>query len=147
MSGVADPALFKKFCAYSSSSSLNSAGFSPFPALAAAFWSSRTNAGNNDISEANLRQELLALQNLPERLHRTISNRKLLVEIDPWLSKLGHEGKTGLLALNYLDMSTTDPKRIYLRQEISAELQTLNQDNLQIGSPILSFIDQAIHEA
>lgn len=137
--GVGDPAAFRLFCSYSSKSTVNTVGYAPFSALANSFWTSRSTQHG-----ANLRKELETLQNLPGRLHSTLANQALVSEIDPWLTKLGQEGQTGLLALDYLDTSTTDPERAAKRQKVVSHLQALQNNSLQIGDEVITFIQQVL---
>lgn len=143
MAGVGNPALFEKFCSYSQESRLQPKGNPDFARLAAVFWKGQGQKGTSAIEE-DLRRELEALSQLPRQLHSTISNQGLLTEIDPWLTKLGDQGKAGLLALRYLELPPSDPQRAEIRQQLKSRLENLKRNPLRIGNEIVEFADQAL---
>lgn len=141
--GIGSVAAFRRFCLYSSQSLLNDSGNPYFLQLTSAFWQSYR-AGNPGSSESNLRRELQAVSDLPATLNRTMTNKELLSEISPWLAKLGQEGQAGLLALNYLDLSSRDPGKSALKSRLELSVQKLSENNLRIGSEILEFTRTAL---
>lgn len=141
--GIGNVTAFRRFCLYSSQSLLNDSGNPYFLQLTSAFWQGYR-AGNPGSSESNLRRELQAVSDLPATLNRTMTNKELLSEINPWLAKLGQEGQAGLLALNYLDLSSRDPGKSALKSRLELSVQKLRENNLRIGSEILEFARTAL---
>ncbi|MCM1566862.1 MAG: beta-N-acetylglucosaminidase [Dehalobacter sp. 4CP] len=142
MSGIGDALAFRKFCQYSSQSTLDTSDNTGFSKLAGAFWQ-EYQSGQHGPSESELRKELQLLSALPDNLKKTITNQQLLAEISPWAVKLGEEGQAGLQALVYLDLSSNDPQKLTAKQQLQTSLQQLRNNNLQIGSEVLSFINKA----
>ncbi|MDR3601845.1 MAG: protein O-GlcNAcase [Desulfosporosinus sp.] len=142
ISGLGDVSAFRRFCQYSSQSTLNASNNTEFANLASAFWQ-EYQSGEHGPSELALQKELQLLSALPDNLNQTITNQELLSEIDPWVLKLGEEGQVGLQALAYLDLSNNDPQKLTAKSQFQTSLQHLINNNLQIGSEVLSFIKEA----
>lgn len=142
MSGIGDALAFRKFCQYSNKSTLNTSDNIGFSNLASAFWQ-EYQSDQHGQKELELRKELQSLSILPDNLHQTITNQELLTEIDPWALKLGEEGQVGLQALAYLDLSNNDPQKLTAKHQLQTSIQHLINNNLQIGSEVLAFVNKA----
>jgi hyaluronoglucosaminidase len=140
MRGVEDPNAFELFCSFATESVLRKNGNEKFINLWHAY-RTHDKTSDNTNSEQALRKELSDLADLPATLHTTIRNSDLVSEIDPWLLKLGSEGKVGLQALDYMKMSGMDPHKVSDRQQITQQLQQLENNPLNIGNEIIQMID------
>jgi hyaluronoglucosaminidase len=134
----------QKFCAYSSASVLTDyQDHSSFPKLAAAYWNEYKQK-RLGTKEQELRQELEFLAGLPARINETVSDPVLIAEIDPWLKKLSEEGQAGIMALDFLKLERGDPLKRTEKNLLEQKLNSLKQNNLNIGSEIILFIQDSL---
>ena len=77
------------------------------------------------------------LADLPRNLSPTITDKELLHEIQPWLTKLGEEGSGGLAALNVIDGPTARNK-----QELSKDIRMVTASPYDIGDSIITFMQK-----
>lgn len=110
MPGITNPALFKTFVAVNTASTINPNGYSPLKAMISAYQNASTSK-QKQAAEKKLRTEFLVLNRLPVTLPKTITDKELLIEIQPWLTKLGSEGKGGLDALAYINQPNQTNKQ------------------------------------
>ncbi|QQE80035.1 beta-N-acetylglucosaminidase domain-containing protein [Alicyclobacillus sp. SO9] len=137
LSGITNPTLFKTFAEFNTVSTLNSTGYSPIGAMVAAYRNASTSA-QKQSAEQGLETEFRRLRNLPSTLPPTITNKELLHEIQPWLTKLGAEGQGGLDALAVInDPSTSNKNRL------AKELKLVSDSPYQVGGEMIAFMKQA----
>lgn len=134
--GITNPPLFKTFAEYNSASMLNPSGYAPIGTMMDAYWNAAPTSQRR-VSEEHLRAEFRVLANLPSTLPPTITDKELLREIQPWLTKLGEEGQGGLDALNVMDQPTQS------RELLLHQIQLLTASPYQIGGDIIAFMQKA----
>lgn len=135
LAALADPDALLLFSRYSQESTLRRSGNPDFAKMTTRYW--------RDRDPAVLRQEFQALAQLPSRLHTSETSPALLREIDPWLNKLGQIGQTGLLALDYLQSPSPDPKRAQKGMQLFFQVQRLSATEEKIGEEIVHFLQKA----
>ncbi len=140
MPGITNPALFKIFVQYTSASELNPAGYSPISAMISSYWNAITSS-QKQLAEKALQAEFQMFANLPKKLPLSISDKELLTEIQPWLTKLGEEGKGGLDALIEMNQPSTEH-----RQVLYQLLQKINSSPYLIGSDIIGFMQKVLRK-
>ncbi|TCP55488.1 hyaluronoglucosaminidase [Tumebacillus sp. BK434] len=127
--GVQDEEALLLFSQYAAQSTLRPGGNPDFAKLAADYWQGG--------DPAALREEFQALAALPDRVRQGTANPELLLEISPWLTKLGEEGQAGLLAMQYLENPADRG------ESFRALLGQIKGNPLQIGGEIVEFLQQA----
>ncbi|MDP4086236.1 MAG: beta-N-acetylglucosaminidase domain-containing protein [Bacillota bacterium] len=137
MPGITDPSLFKIFVEFNTSSILNTTGYSPIKSMVAAYQNASANS-QKQAAEKALEKEFSILVKLPSALPPTISDKELLHEIQPWLTKLGDEGQGGLDAIVYLNKPNQTNK-----QRLADQIKRINGTTYKIGDDIVSFIQWA----
>lgn len=138
MPGITNPALFKIFVQYTSASELNPSGYSPIGAMISSYWNAKTSS-QKQRAETALQSEFQTLASLPIELPPTILDKALLTEIQPWLTKLGEEGKGGLDALMEINQPSTEHQ-----QALYQLLQKINSSPYLIGSDIINFMQKVL---
>jgi hyaluronoglucosaminidase len=137
MPGITDPSLFKIFAEFNTSSILNTTGYSPIKSWVSTYQNASTNS-QKQAAEKSLENEFRTLDKLPSTLPPTISDKELLHEIQPWLTKLGEEGQGGLDALAYLNQPNLTNK-----QRLADQIKRVNGSTYKIGDDIVSFMQWA----
>ncbi|MFD1675729.1 beta-N-acetylglucosaminidase domain-containing protein [Alicyclobacillus fodiniaquatilis] len=137
MPGITNPGLFKTFAEYTSTSELNPSGYAPIGSMISAYWNA-SSASQKQQAENTLRAQLQLLASLPQKLPPTITDKELLSEIQPWLTKLGEEGQGGIDALAQINQPSTAHE-----QALEAQLNKVKHSPYQIGSDIISFMQKA----
>lgn len=138
MPGISNPAMFKTFALYTSASELNPGGYDPSGSMIASYWNART-ATQRRSAEQALRAEFQTLASLPSKLPPTITDKELMQEIQPWLTKLGDEGQGGLDALNEIGHPSSTNQQV-LKQQLSK----VTGSDYQIGSSIIAFMKKTL---
>jgi hyaluronoglucosaminidase len=141
MPGVTNAALFETFAEFNTTSVLNPTGYAPTTAMISAFWGAAAKS-QRASAENRLRAEFRTLAKLPATLPPTISDKELLREIQPWLTKLGEEGQGGLDALNVIDQPTESNKQVLVKQ-----IRLVNASPYEIGSDIVAFMQKAANRS
>ncbi|QSO53515.1 beta-N-acetylglucosaminidase domain-containing protein [Alicyclobacillus curvatus] len=136
MPGVTNSALFEQFAAFNTKSILNPSGDAPTRPLISAFWNA-SSATERTTAQTQLAAEFRMLADLPRNLSPTITDKELLHEIQPWLTKLGEEGSGGLAALNVIDGPTARNK-----QELSKDIRMVTASPYDIGDSIITFMQK-----
>ena len=137
MPGITDPSIFKTFAEFNTSSLLNTTGYSPIQSMVNAYKNASTHS-HKQAAEKALENEFRTLEKLPNTLPPTISDKELLHEIQPWLTKLGEEGQGGLDALAYLNQPSQTNK-----QQLANQIKRVNGSTYKIGDDIVSFMQWA----
>jgi len=128
--GVTDHEAWQTFASYASTSFLQTESRSAFAALLKQLEQSG--------SEEALRQELVRVQQLPQRLAAGIRNEALMQEIKPWVDKLGRAGEAALLALE-IRKNPQDPTK---KAQLRTLQQSLQADPHRIADEILLFLSK-----
>ncbi|MCF8568288.1 protein O-GlcNAcase [Alicyclobacillus tolerans] len=136
MPGITNPALFKTFAEFNTTSPWSSTSYAPTGGMISAFWNA-SSASQRQTAENRLKLEFHKLADLPNTLPPTIKDKELLHEIQPWLTKLGKEGQGGLEALNVIDHPSQSNK-----QNLSQQIKLLNSSPYGIGSNIIAFMQK-----
>lgn len=136
MPGITNPALFKTFIQYTSFSELNPTGYAPIGRMISAYWGA-TSTTQRQAAEQTLKAQFQTLASLPRTLPPTIVDKELLTEIQPWLMKLGEEGKGGIYALTEINQ----PSQAH-EQALVEQLSKVNALPYQIGSDIVTFMQK-----
>ncbi|WP_243239326.1 protein O-GlcNAcase [Sulfobacillus harzensis] len=137
MPGVTNPQLFEAFAAFNTASILNPSGYSPMRSLISAYENASSTSSKNSATKA-LETEFARLARLPRTLPPTITNKALLHEIQPWLTKLGEEGQGGLDAIAVLQHPSTTN-----RARLSQQIHTVEASPYKIGGSIITFMQWA----
>ena len=135
--GITNPVLFQTFAEFNTTSILNPTGYAPTTAMISAFWSA-SSASERTTAENELKAEFRTLADLTSSLPPTITDKELLHEIQPWLTKLGEEGNGGLDALNVINNPTPGN-----RQQLSKQIQRVTGSPYEIGNHIIAFMEKA----
>lgn len=133
--GITNPALFQEFAEFNSASTLDPQGYSPINNMVKAY-ENAPSIPQKRAAEQALRKEFRMLAALPHTLPPTIKNKALLHEIEPWLTKLGHEGRGGLDALAVIQ-SSTGPNR----ERLAQQLNRVRESRYKIGENIIAFME------
>lgn len=136
MPGITNPGLFKRFADYSSVSELNPAGYTPIGSMISAY-SNAPSTQQRQSAERTLKTEFETLASLPNTLPLTIVDKELLREIQPWLTKLGEEGKGGIDALKEINQQSQANE-----QALVGQLNKVNALPYSIGGDIVTFMQK-----
>jgi hyaluronoglucosaminidase len=136
MPGITDPSLFKTFAEFNTSSILNTTGYSPIQSMVDAY--KNASAPQKKAAEKALAAEFRILAKLPDTLPPAITDKELLQEIQPWLTKLGEVGQGGLDALAYLNQPNQTNK-----QQLTNQIKRINGSSYKIGDNIVLFMQWA----
>jgi hyaluronoglucosaminidase len=137
MPGVTNPTLFKTFVAVNTSSTLNPSGYSPIEAMISAYQNASSRS-QKQAAEKKLKTEFLGLAKLPTTLPESLTDKELLYEIEPWLTKLGEEGQGGLDALAFIN----DPNPTK-KQQLAMQIKRVTRSPYKIGEDIIAFMQWA----
>lgn len=137
MPGITNPSLFRIFAEFNSSSILNPLGYSPLKTMIGSYQKAKTRS-QKQAAEKTLEKEFLTIEKLPSTLPQTITDKALLCEIQPWLTKIGEEGQGGLDALAYINHPNQTNK-----QQLYNQLKRVNSSTYTIGETIPAFIEWA----
>lgn len=137
MAGITNAALFKTFAEYNTTSVLNGSGYAPTASMISAYWNVKSSSQKQFV-KSQLEKEFRTLADLPTTLPPTITDKELLTEIEPWLTKLGDEGRGGLDALNVMD----NPNHTN-RQVLEHQIKLVNSMPYDIGNDLIAFMEKA----
>lgn len=137
MPGITNPTLFKTFAEFNTSSTLSPSGYSPIGTMISAYLDA-SSSSQKQAAEMTLKTEFLTLNKLPSTLPSTLTDKELLHEIQPWLTKLGEEGQGGLDALAVINQPNQTNK-----QRLAKQIKRDTASPYKIGENIIVFMQLA----